>query len=100
MSRERDESRVAEAARLYHEDGLTRDEVAEQFGVRGSTVTRWLDGTARSRGPRERDDVDSDVISDLAARGMSAQAIADEVGMSRSGVRARLRKLAGQPHWR
>jgi DNA-binding MarR family transcriptional regulator len=41
--------------RLYHERGLTQDQIGEELGVDGSTVARWMDRLdieARFPGPR------------------------------------------------
>ena len=97
MPRKPDESRRAEARRLYHEEGLTRDEVAVRLNVRGSTVSRWLVGDARPRGRGKRADVADDDILELRAAGWSFQQIALELRMSKTGVRLRYGQLTGTP---
>jgi hypothetical protein len=52
MARVRNESLIAEAARLYHGENLTAAEVATRLGRNERTVRRWLDGTLRRTGPR------------------------------------------------
>jgi hypothetical protein len=95
MSRKPDESRRAEARRLYHEEKLTRDEVAARLGVRGQTAGRWID-EMRSPGRRKRGDVADDDILELRAAGLSFQAIALELRMSKTGVRLRYGQLTGR----
>lgn len=86
------------AVRLYHEDGLTCDQVARELDVRGSTVTRWLDGTARHRGRRKREDIDdAELVSLRDTDHLSWQEIAATIGMSRTGVRLRYGAIKGIP---
>jgi DNA-binding transcriptional regulator YiaG len=97
MSRQRDESRITEAVRLYHEERLTRDEVARRLGVRGRTVSYWLDGEARSRGRRKREDVSDDEILALRDQDhLSFREIALTTGLSKTGVRMRYYSLTGR----
>lgn len=96
MARKRDESRASEASRLYHAEGMTRDEVAKQLGVRGTTVSRWLDNP-RPRGPRPRADVSDKLIIELREReGLGWAEIGRRVHMSRRGVHNRYLAITGQ----
>lgn len=52
MARARDEGRVAEAARLYHEENLTARAVGARIGVHERTVRRWLGDGTRPPGPQ------------------------------------------------
>jgi hypothetical protein len=100
MTRTRDAAKVAEALRLYHDEGLTRDEIALRMRVRGSTVSRWLDGTARPRGPRPTTTPETDaLIIELRSGAVPVPfpALAEEVGMSPTGVRNRYYALTGRP---
>jgi len=96
MPRTRDGSRIAEAVRLY-QSGMTRDQVAAQLGVQGSTVSRWLAGVIRPRGPRPRAGVRDETILELRDReNLSFAEIGRRVHMSRTGARMRYYKLTGR----
>ena len=96
MSRTKDESRVAEAARLYL-SGMTRDQVARELHVEGPTVGRWLAGIIRPRGPRKRADVRDDRILELRDRdGLSFAELGRRVGMSKTGARMRYYAITGR----
>lgn len=77
--------------------GRTLREIAHELGV-GDSKTVWLAlrdrVPARRRGPRGRTDVPDERIVEMVDAGLSWQEIADAVGMSRSGVRARWRRAA------
>lgn len=97
MSRKRDKSAVDRAARLYVEEGLTRDEVALALHVSGPTVSRWLADVMRPRGARKRADVPDDLVVELREQTqLSYQQMADETGMSKTGVRLRYGALTGK----
>lgn len=96
MPRTRDESRTAEAVRLYRDERLTRDEVAARLGVRGSTVSRWLDSEARPRGRRKRTDVTDQEVIEGRDGGLSWAELAAATGMSVTGVRLRYAQATGQ----
>jgi len=89
MARRRDESRAAEAARLYRL-GLDTRAIAAQLGADPRTVARWLGDDVRRRGPRGRQDVSGRRIAGLRAEGLSYEEIARRVHMSKTGVRKRL----------
>lgn len=96
VSRARDEGRVAEAARLYL-SGMTRDQVAAQMGVRGTTVSRWLGNEVRRRGPRRRPVPDAKILDMRDRQGLSYRQISALTGMSASGVRQRYWAVTGRP---
>jgi DNA-binding Lrp family transcriptional regulator len=94
------------AVRLY-ERGRTLREIADELGVDPRTVWRHIRDQVdiRRPGPRGRADVTDEVI--VALRGQPGQPpgaswpeIAAEVGMSRTGVRARWLRATGQERWR
>ena len=95
MTRTTDERRRAHAARLYAGGASTR-QIAGQIGVHRSTVTRWLAGAARPRGPRPDRTADGTILR-MREQGASYAAIAAQVGMSASGVRWRHHALTGRP---
>lgn len=96
MPRKRDDSRAAEASRLYRA-GLDTRAVAAQLGADPRTVARWLGDDVRRRGPRGRVDVRDAKILDLHDReGLSFEEIGRRVGMSKTGVRMRYYALIGR----
>lgn len=92
MPRKRDESRAAEAVRLYRL-GLDTRAVAAQLGADPRTVARWVGDEVRRRGSRGRLDVRDQRIADLRAEGLSFEKIARRVHMSKTGVRKRVAAL-------
>lgn len=97
MVRTRDEAKVAAARRLYAL-GLGTRAVAAQVGADPRTVSRWLAGVVRPRGPRPRPDVQDAVILDLKDReGLSFEEIGRRVHMSKTGARMRYYALTGRP---
>jgi len=95
VTRTRDEARIAAAARLYL-SGMTRQQVARQMAVNDSTVSRWLAGVIRPRGPRKRPDVRDDLILDLKDQGLSFEEIGRRVHMSKTGARMRYYAATGR----
>lgn len=96
MSRKRDESRVAEAARL-HRLGLDTRAIGAQLGADPRTVARWLGDEVRRRGPRGRVDVHDARILEMRDRdGLSFGEIARRVKMSKTGARMRYYALTGR----
>lgn len=82
--------------------GATTRELAQVHGVHESTVRAWLaaEGVVTRRvGPPDLP-VDDAVIVDLVAAGESWSAIAEAVGMSRSGVRGRWLRATPGNRWR
>ena len=96
MPRTRDDSRAAEAARLYA-SGQTTREIAAEMGVDPRTVARWAGDAIRRRGPRGRTDITDETIWSLryGPEKLSYQAIADRTGLARTGVRKRLDRMTG-----
>jgi len=90
---------------MYHDDGMTQSEIADEFDVSATTVGRWMDHygvEARADAARDYDDRPWDDGALLRAMyhddGMTQSEIADEFGcsvstitraMERNGVEAR-----------
>lgn len=99
MTRKRDEAKVAEARRL-HGLGLTTYAIAAQIDADPRTVQRWTAEQARPRGPRPTTSAETDaLIVELRSGGVQVTwpALAEEVGMSVTGVRNRYFALTGRP---
>lgn len=96
-----DES-TRETALVLYQSGKTCQEIAPSIGVAASTVARWARqaGVERPRGVRKLKD--SELISDARISELrftcnwSPGRIARETGMSRSGVRKRIARIAGE----
>jgi len=91
----------AQVAALYGA-GLTTREVAARLGVEATTVRRWLRETeqpVRRPGPRGRTDIDTAALVAMRAAGLSWAELAVSAGMSRTGVRRRVRTTTGQRLW-
>lgn len=96
MPRKRDESRVAEAARLYATK-ISPARIAEQLGVNRRTVQRWLGDDVRTVGAPKNPAVPDAKILDLRDKqGKSYREIAALTGMSVTGVRTRYWSLSGR----
>lgn len=85
--------------RIRYDLGLSRDQLAERFGVDRRTIGRHLPPeNMRGRGPRtgpssRRDDVDdAEVIRLRDDEGLSWAALGAAVGMSWSGARNRYQR--------
>lgn len=94
---------VGEATRLYIEEQLPCDVIADVFGCQSSTVLRRLkesgvsirhhNDTKRGKKARNRIDTDNELILSLYRKKyMSAQSVADEIGISVHVVRRVLRE--------
>lgn len=86
----------AERVVAAYRKGETTRELAERNKVAESTIRRLLktEGIERRRsGPRGRLDVSDDEIVRLHFLGLSWQQVADELGMSRTGVRKRWARI-------
>jgi DNA-directed RNA polymerase specialized sigma24 family protein len=94
MARQQDESRVAQASRLYHSGNLTAREVAAVMNVDERTVRRYLGDTTRRTGPRGRTDVSDARVIALRDQGCGPTEIARLTGLSRGAVRKRLARIA------
>lgn len=95
MTRKRDDAKVAEARRL-HGLGLTTRSIAEQVGTDPRTIQRWTTDVARPRGPRKRPGARDDLIQLKDREGLSFEAIARRVHMSKTGARMRYYALTGR----
>lgn len=97
------QQQAGRAARLYA-SGRTLREIAEALGIGDSkTVWRAIVGRVDTRrvGPRGRTDITNDQVVELRDElGLSWTAMAAELGMSRTGVRARYLRATGQDRWR
>ena len=93
---------AARAARRY-ESGRTLREIAAELGSDSKTVWRHISGRVDTRrvGPRGRTDITDDQVVELRDElGLSWTQLAAELGMSRTGVRARYLRATGQDRWR
>lgn len=98
MTRRRNEALVAEARRL-HRLGLTTRTIAERMDKDPRTIARWTADMARPRGPRPSTSAETDaLIVELRSGAVQVPfaAIAEEVGMSKTGVRMRYYALTGR----
>jgi hypothetical protein len=95
-----DESRAAEAARLYA-SGMTSREAGAAVGADSTTVIKWLAGLGvetRRKGPRGRADVPDRLILEMRDdEGMTFAEIGRATGMSRRGAGNRYRAIRGIP---
>lgn len=87
-SRKKDEEVLR---RLYVEEGLTTEEVANELGVTGWTISRWLDECGidtRNHGTRRYSELwDEEYIRQKYwDEGMTMGEIADEIGCERASV--------------
>lgn len=85
------DDRRVKAARLYAA-GRSTHEIAAQLDVDATTIRRWLQPLVelRRRGPRGRLDVtDAEILQLRDSLHLSFAAIANEVAMSKTGVRMR-----------
>lgn len=96
MPRTADESRRAEASRLYHSSRLSVREVSLVMGCDEKTVRRWLGDSMRRRGPRGRTDVSDARLLAALADDPSPTRAAKATGLSRGAVRKRIERLAGE----
>lgn len=94
MPRTADDSRRAEARRLYAL-GVRAEVIGAQLGVGRRTVQRWCADIIRPRGPRKRADVPDSRVVALIDQGISQRGAAAVTGMSRSGVRNRYQAAKG-----
>ncbi len=93
-----DESRVAEAIRLY-ESGKTTRAVAAEIGVDSTTVSRWVRHIARRTGPPRRPDVSDERLWRMRyEEKLTYDQIAAAVGMTRTPVRKRLARMAREKY--
>jgi len=70
---------VGELRRLYHVDGLYQREIADQYGVSLSTVSRWLDHYDLREKPHQNPDKLHEMYLE---RGMTTYEIGDRFGVS------------------
>lgn len=92
----------ARAVRLYR-SGHTLREIAERLGVDQRTIWRVLQGRVESRrvGPRGRTDVtDAEIVESREVDQLSWSEIAEQTGMSRTGVRTRYLMATSGQRWR
>ena len=82
--------------------GATLRALADKYGVNESTIRHHLRGVVETRrsGPPSAPATDDEIVT-LRDSGMSWQAVADQVGMSRTGVRIRYAQATeGARPWR
>lgn len=96
MPRKLDDSRVAEAARMYAAGNDTRA-IAEIMHIDARTVQRWLGDQVRRPGPRQNAVTDQRILGYRDRDGLAFERIATLVGMSKTGVRMRYLAATGQP---
>lgn len=93
---------VARAVRMYR-SGRTLREIEARLGVDNRAVWAAIRGQVetRRRGPRGRTDVtDAQIVELRNDLELSWAQIAAQVGMSRTGVRARYLVATGRRRWR
>lgn len=74
-------------------DGASARDVAAKFGVSESTVRRWLaqaGAPLRSRGAPRIDDTPDEDLLRMRREGMTVEAIARRLGMTKSGAERRI----------
>lgn len=92
-----DPARVARARHL-HGLGLDTRSIAKLLDIDPKTVQRWTRDQARPRGARKRPDVPDDTVLGLRDQDQATyRQMAEETGMSETGVRNRYYSLTGRP---